>query len=147
MGVHHGLAKTRFYTIWKTMKARCYRPSIGSSYLRYGGRGIKVSKRWHTFNNFKRDMYQSYLRHASLHGESNTSLDTGNYQRNNCQWSTREIQNLNRGLLHCPNCGYQLKQPRGGFLNGRISDIKEYSVPAQTHTLATGIILHKVEQK
>ena len=46
---------TRTYRIWCSMWTRCTNPkAIGWKY--YGGRGIKVCKRWERFENFLKDM-------------------------------------------------------------------------------------------
>ncbi|MCF3191242.1 hypothetical protein LRP12_29875, partial [Pseudomonas aeruginosa] len=51
----HGLSKTREFTIWMNMKARCTN-SKNNSFHRYGGRGIKICDRWMLFENFISDM-------------------------------------------------------------------------------------------
>lgn len=56
------------------MKQRCnYKKSI--NYKNYGARGIKVSKRWDTFQNFLDDMGQSHSKHLDEYGAVNTTLD------------------------------------------------------------------------
>lgn len=88
----------RFHNIWKGMFKRCYEKSH-NRYKNYGGRGISVCERWKDFYNFREDMYDSYLEHIKKYGENDTSLDRldtdGNYQPDNCKWSTTEEQNHN----------------------------------------------------
>lgn len=95
----HGFASTRFYRIWKGMKNRCYNKNE-PAYPRYGGRGICITEQWHTFINFKRDMYDSYLLNSKKAGEENISIDridnNGDYCPENCRWTTIKIQNRNR---------------------------------------------------
>ena len=83
----HGQSKTRTYSIWKTMIARCAN-SNGYDWPQYGGRGIKVCKRWHKFENFIADMG---------HAPEGESIDRypnndGDYKPSNCRWATLEQQ-------------------------------------------------------
>lgn len=96
----HGLSKTRFYNIWLSMRKRCYDPNH-EGYKNYGGRGIVVCVRWkNAFENFRNDMYSSYISHCSEHGEFNTTLDridsNRSYEPDNCRWATWEVQGKNR---------------------------------------------------
>src|ERR1700681_4577953 len=52
----HGMSRSREWTIWQAMKARCTYPNtVGWKY--YGGRGIKVCRRWlRSFAAFYADM-------------------------------------------------------------------------------------------
>lgn len=78
------------------MRSRCYRVNA-TNYRYYGGRGIEVE--WKSFEEFRDDMYGSYLEHVAKHGESNTTLDridvNGNYKKENCRWATMKNQNNN----------------------------------------------------
>src|SRR3990167_4465109 len=53
-----GLGSSNFYNVWRGMLKRCNNKKH-KSYKRYGGRGIKVL--WKSFEDFKDDMYKSYL--------------------------------------------------------------------------------------
>jgi len=95
----HGLSQTRFYRIYKAMMYRCYNENT-SYYHIYGGKGIKVCKRWHNFRNFEIDMLDNYRNHLKVYGRKNTSLDrinsNKNYMWSNCRWATIKQQANNR---------------------------------------------------
>ena len=96
----HGMRKDRFYKIWCCMKERCLNKN-NPAYSEYGGRGIDVEdKRWLVFENFKEDMYESYLTHLNIFGKTNTTIErTDNnrgYCKDNCSWATRKEQRLNQ---------------------------------------------------
>ena len=92
----HGESNTRFYKIFEGMKARCNRPSH-SMYRNYGAKGVKVE--WESYEEFKKDMYDSYIEHVNEFGEKETTIDridsNGNYKKDNCRWSTHKEQSRN----------------------------------------------------
>lgn len=94
--LEHGLTQTSFHRRYWGMVQRCTKP-YSTSYKNYGARGIQCF--WNTFQDFKNDMYDSYVSHVSLHGEKDTFLDRinndGHYQKHNCRWVTRKQQNRN----------------------------------------------------
>lgn len=91
--IKHGLSKSPEYAIWSGMLTRCYNPSA-THYADYGGRGIKVCKRWRGeqgFQHFYADMGPR-PEGKSLDRKNNN----GNYTPSNCKWSTQRTQALNR---------------------------------------------------
>src|SRR5919109_1779439 len=43
----HGMARSKIYKVWRTMKARCLNPR-NPAYKNYGGRGITIYEPWIT---------------------------------------------------------------------------------------------------
>jgi hypothetical protein len=82
--------RTPTYGSWAAMKERCTRPQH-RFWKHYGGRGIKVCKRWQKFENFLADM--------GVRPDGMT-LDRinpeGNYTPKNCRWADRYTQRRNR---------------------------------------------------
>lgn len=95
----HGLSTSRFHNIWEKMFYRCYNPK-SNGFIYYGKRRIKICMKWKKFKNFRDDMYKSYLKHANIFGEKNTTIDrinnNGNYELKNCRWATWKIQSGNK---------------------------------------------------
>lgn len=86
----HGKSRTPIYELWSAMIKRCYTPSNGQ-YPNYGGRGISVCRRWHTFENFYADMGERPK------GMSLDRIDNdGDYKPSNCRWTTQKQQIRNK---------------------------------------------------
>lgn len=89
----HGMVNTVFYSKYQHAKARCENPNC-ERYKSYWWRWINIERR--TFEEFKNDMYESYLKHCDEYWEEDTTLDrinvNWNYCKNNCRWATRYEQ-------------------------------------------------------
>jgi len=97
----HWMKWTRIYRIWRWMKTRCYNKN-SSAYKYYGARGIVICNKWlNSFEEFRNDMYDSYLKHFK---ENNwdTTIDrvnvNWNYNKENCSWQTIKEQNNNKQI-------------------------------------------------
>lgn len=51
----HGMSDTPEHRAWAGMRSRCRNPK-DASWPRYGGRGLRVCKRWEVFENFLADV-------------------------------------------------------------------------------------------
>lgn len=84
------------YVSWMGMKQRCNYVGC-KDYPEYGGRGITYEVRWEKFTEFFKDMgtppIDKYLlERFSLDRKDNN----GNYTKDNCKWSDRSQQQLNK---------------------------------------------------
>jgi hypothetical protein len=84
-----------YHSIYRGMLRRCYVPSC-DHFDKYGGRGITVCERWRDENNgyknFEADMGE---RPSSKHTLDRIN-NNGNYEPDNCKWSTKKEQQRNR---------------------------------------------------
>lgn len=87
----HGRSKIREYKNWASMTQRCKNPN-NPDFKNYGGRGIKICKRWARFENFFKDMGHRPTAKHSIDRKDND----GNYCRSNCRWATVSQQRNNR---------------------------------------------------
>lgn len=90
-GTHYA-SKSPEYRAWRAMKRRCYYKKYQNYHL-YGGRGIRVCKRWlHSFSNFLADVGPRPSAKHSLDRKNSNK----NYTPKNVRWATVEEQNKNR---------------------------------------------------
>jgi len=97
----HGMKDTRIYRIYGGIKNRCTSSDNRNS-RNYGRKGIKCL--WESFEDFKEDMYESYLEHVNQFGERQTTIDridvNEHYCKENCRWATYSEQNRNHSKNH-----------------------------------------------
>ena len=78
------------YRSWVAMKQRCLNPA-SSNFGRYGGCGVTLCKRWHSFENLLADMGERPP------GMTLDRIDNRKgYEPGNCRWATDEEQRRNK---------------------------------------------------
>jgi hypothetical protein len=87
----HGLTKSPHYSRWRHMMDRCYNPQC-ARYADYGGRGIRVCKRWHDIRKFVVELPPGF--HKGL--EIDRIDNDGNYRPGNVRWAVRKVNAGNR---------------------------------------------------
>ena len=92
-GENHSLSHTKLHNVWKNIKQRCNNRN-DKRYRSYGARGISICDEWNkSFSSF----YIWSIEKGYKIGLSIDRIDNdGNYEPNNCRWTTTKEQNLNR---------------------------------------------------
>ena len=95
----HGMAHTKIYQVWATIKERCLNPNC-SNYKYYGSRGISIEPAW--VNDFI--AFYEYVSTIEHFGEKNRSLDridnNEGYCIGNLRWATASEQANNLRSNH-----------------------------------------------
>jgi hypothetical protein len=123
------------------MRQRCNNPN-NPAYSNYGGRDIKVCKRWDEFRNFEADMGPHPGKGWSLERKNND----GNYKSRNCVWADRKTQNRNsRRVRLTPRMVAQVKKMfRPGMGQGNNRGGLTLAAIAQRFGVSTGAVAHVV---
>lgn len=79
------------YNAWRNLRQRCNNKKSWL-YKYYGGRGIKVCKRWNKYENFIKDMGQKPQPKYEL-DRINVNKD---YKPSNCRWVDKKTQQRNQ---------------------------------------------------
>lgn len=99
---HAGNGKwSREYNTWSSMMRRCHNPKA-TGFKHYGGRGIKVCDAWKSFEGFLSDMGDR----PELHSLDRIDCN-GDYEPNNCKWSTVTEQSINTRVRSNSKSGYK----------------------------------------
>jgi len=103
--MYHGLTNHPTYSVWSSIKTRCYNPK-SDNYERYGGRGITMCDEW-------KNNPLAFSEHVSMlenYGRTGYSIDRicndGNYEPGNLKWSTRHGQQTNQRTYSNNKSGY-----------------------------------------
>lgn len=123
----HGMSGTSEHTAWTHMKYRC-NTQTAACYPGYGGRGIKICRRWlgkNGFQNFYADLGPKPSPKHSLDRIDND----GNYEPSNCRWALPPVQAQN--TRHTALTMEKAREIRRLYATGEFSQAvvgKRYSV-------------------
>ena len=106
----HGKSKSKLYALWYRIKTRCYNKNA-PQYNWYGARGIGMQGSWiHDFISFEKYVVSLDNYNKKNIGCQGLSIDrinnNGNYEEGNLRWSTKTIQQRNRGMFKNNKTGY-----------------------------------------
>lgn len=122
----HWDTKNRLYRIYNCIVRRCNDPK-NSRYNIYWWRWIKCM-RW-SYEDFKRDMWDSYYEHEKKYWKKNTTIDRINvdwdYCKENCRWATVKEQSFNKRNNRCEMWNWKMMS---------ISEIYEIANPVVSYS-------------
>jgi hypothetical protein len=137
---------------WYQIRSRCLNPRH-KKYARYGGRGIRVCRRWlKSFEAFYADMGPRPGPGFSLERKDND----GHYCKRNCVWATAEQQANNRRTTKLIQfAGERLSSPQwarrigipASTLFGRLSKGVPLELAMTSSKMNTRWMLHYEEQQ
>lgn len=91
----HSMSYHKAYRSFQYMRQRCENEKSDSHHL-YGKRGIKICKRWSSFEKFWEDMGPTWKPGLSIERKN----VNGDYKPSNCCWATPAEQAMNRRSNH-----------------------------------------------
>lgn len=97
----------KLYSVWFDMRTRCENPNH-KSFMRYGGRGIKVCREWNDFQDFYNWALPLYSSGLQLDRIDND----GNYQPSNCRFVDRKTQMENTSRTKFTYQGEKMTYPK-----------------------------------
>lgn len=90
----HGMWKSKIYRVWGSMVSRTTNPN-DPAWPYYGGIGCGLDQEdWKQFENFYRDMGESYKEGLTLEREDPKL----GYSKENCVWETWKVQSFNKKM-------------------------------------------------
>lgn len=144
--VKHGKSRTRLYKIYIKMIRRCHCEK-DKDYRNYGGRGIGVCQEW-------KENFMSFYNWAMSNGYTETlTLDRidndGNYEPNNCRWTTMKEQSnntrTNRYITYngqtktltqwAEQIGLKEDTLRARIVSGRFTIERAFTQPLEVHNV------------
>ena len=113
----HGLSNTKLFYVWQDIKNRCNNPNH-HAYKDYGGRGIKICDEWQNdfISFYTWAINNGYKEKLTIDRKNNN----GNYEPNNCRWTTMKIQCQNRRFYD-----------KSGTNNPRAKKVSKYTLTGE----------------
>ena len=88
----HGDSHTKLHQVWIGIRQRCRNLNY-KHYKNYGGRGISVCNEWDNYEFFKTWAIENKYKEGLTIDRINND---GNYEPDNCRWTTYKVQANNR---------------------------------------------------